>query len=90
MPTPTRRALLGAAALAVVSSTVPLRAFAQGTGVLVRLPILAPLTGFAALEGKSQRDGALLAIADLERSGGQVRFAPAVIDTGASPEGASY
>ncbi len=88
MPTPTRRALLGAASLAAMSSFVSHRAFAQGTGVLVRLPILVPLTGFAALEGKSQRDGALLAIADLEQAGGQVRFAPAVIDTGASPEGA--
>ena len=30
-----------------------------------RLPVLLPLTGFAALEGKSQREGALLAIRDV-------------------------
>jgi branched-chain amino acid transport system substrate-binding protein len=49
-----------------------------------RLPILVPLTGFAALEGKSQRDGALLAVRD-----SAVRFVVEIIDTGTSPEGAA-
>ncbi|HJQ60161.1 MAG TPA: ABC transporter substrate-binding protein [Vineibacter sp.] len=49
-----------------------------------RLPLLVPLTGFAALEGKSQRDGALLAVRDCA-----VRFVTEIIDTGTSPEGAA-
>src|SRR5688572_6214189 len=50
-----------------------------------RLPILLPLTGFAALEGKSQREGALLAIRDASAT---VRFVPDVLDTGTAPEAA--
>jgi branched-chain amino acid transport system substrate-binding protein len=49
-----------------------------------RLPVLVPVTGFAALEGKSQRDGALLALGDVG-----IRFVVDVIDTGTSPEGAA-
>ncbi len=45
------------------------------------LPILVPITGFLALEGTSQRNGALLAI---EQSGLEVRAE--VIDTQTSPE----
>jgi branched-chain amino acid transport system substrate-binding protein len=45
------------------------------------LPILVPITGFLALEGTSQRNGALLAI---EQSG--LEIDAAVIDTQTSPE----
>lgn len=50
----------------------------------VRLPVLVPLTGFVALEGTSQKNGALLAA-------GQVRavaLKPDVLDTAATPEAA--
>lgn len=50
----------------------------------VRLPVLVPLTGFVALEGTSQKNGALLAA-------GQVRavaLKPDVLDTVATPEAA--
>jgi len=55
-----------------------------------RLPILLPLTGFAALEGKSQREGALLAIRDVASLANlvPVRFVPEVLDTGTAPEAA--
>ena len=46
-----------------------------------RLPILVPITGFLALEGTSQRNGALLAI---EQSGLEIEAE--VIDTQTSPE----
>jgi branched-chain amino acid transport system substrate-binding protein len=47
------------------------------------LPILVPVTGFLALEGASQRNGALLAIEDAG-----LDIDHPVIDTGTSPEGA--
>ena len=50
-----------------------------------RLPVLVPITGFLALEGTSQRNGALLA---LERSGLSPAPTADVIDTGVTPEGA--
>jgi branched-chain amino acid transport system substrate-binding protein len=50
----------------------------------VRLPVLVPLTGFVALEGTSQRNGALLAV----RQGRDVAFKPDVLDTAATPEAA--
>ena len=49
------------------------------------LPILVPITGFVALEGTSQKNGALLALKDAEA---RLKLAPDVIDTGAAPEGA--
>jgi branched-chain amino acid transport system substrate-binding protein len=49
-----------------------------------RLPILVPLTGFVALEGTSQRNGALLAIKQI----GDIAFKPEVLDTAATPEAA--
>jgi branched-chain amino acid transport system substrate-binding protein len=49
-----------------------------------RLPILVPLTGFVALEGTSQRNGALLAISQI----GEIAFKPDVLDTAATPEAA--
>jgi len=78
----TRRRLLGTAALGV-GWGLPLIARAQAKPSF-RLPLLVPLTGFVALEGKSQRDGALLAVRDVG-----VNFVVDVIDTGSSPEGAA-
>ena len=50
----------------------------------VRLPVLVPLTGFVALEGTSQKNGALLAASQLK----SVAFKPDVLDTQATPEAA--
>ncbi|TWT05632.1 ABC transporter substrate-binding protein [Reyranella sp. CPCC 100927] len=77
-----RRRLLGAAALGV-GWGLPALVRAQAAPAF-RLPLLVPLTGFIALEGKSQRDGALLALRDVG-----VKFVVDVIDTGSSPEGAA-
>ena len=52
--------------------------------VEVRLPILVPLTGIVALEGTSQRNGALLAIGQIS----DIAFKPEVLDTAATPEAA--
>jgi branched-chain amino acid transport system substrate-binding protein len=49
------------------------------------IPVLVPLTGFLALEGQSQRDGALLAIAQAPAG---LRIHHEVSDTGVSPEAA--
>jgi len=50
----------------------------------VRLPVLVPLTGFVALEGTSQKNGALLAAAQVRG----VAFRPDVLDTQSTPEAA--
>jgi branched-chain amino acid transport system substrate-binding protein len=50
----------------------------------VRLPVLVPLTGFVALEGTSQRNGALLAADQIH----DPMFRPDVLDTQATPEAA--
>jgi branched-chain amino acid transport system substrate-binding protein len=50
----------------------------------VRLPVLVPLTGFVALEGTSQKNGALLAASQIK----DVMFKPDVLDTQATPEAA--
>jgi branched-chain amino acid transport system substrate-binding protein len=50
----------------------------------VRLPVLVPLTGFVALEGTSQRNGALLAVGQIR----DVALKPEVLDTAATPEAA--
>jgi branched-chain amino acid transport system substrate-binding protein len=75
-----RRLLLASAA----TLAAPAIGRAQ-TAPSFRLPILLPLTGFAALEGKSQREGALLAIRDVAAT---VRFVPEVLDTTTAPEAA--
>jgi len=49
-----------------------------------RLPILVPLTGFVALEGTSQKNGALLAAGEV----GTAVLKPEVLDTAATPEAA--
>jgi branched-chain amino acid transport system substrate-binding protein len=48
-----------------------------------RLPILVPLTGFVALEGTSQKNGALLAASEMSNV-----FKPEVLDTTSTPEAA--
>ncbi len=53
--------------------------------VPTRLPILVPITGFVALEGTSQKNGALLALKDAQA---RLALTPEVIDTGAAPESA--
>jgi branched-chain amino acid transport system substrate-binding protein len=50
----------------------------------VRLPVLVPLTGFVALEGTSQKNGALLAASQSH----DVVFQPDVLDTASTPEAA--
>ncbi len=60
-------------------TTTPLHAEA------VNIPVLVPLTGFLALEGASQRNGALLA---LKQAPAGLSVTAEVVDTGASPEGA--
>jgi branched-chain amino acid transport system substrate-binding protein len=50
----------------------------------VRLPVLVPLTGFVALEGTSQRNGALLAANQIRNP----ELRPDVLDTQATPEAA--
>jgi len=50
----------------------------------VRLPVLVPLTGFVALEGTSQKNGALLAVSQSH----DVLFKPDVLDTASTPEAA--
>jgi branched-chain amino acid transport system substrate-binding protein len=57
-------------------------AFAQAPEF--RIPVLVPLTGFIALEGTSQRNGALLAMRQI----GDVAFRPEVLDTTSTPEAA--
>ncbi len=73
-----RRGAVIAAALAAVAG----RAAAQAPEV--RLPVLVPLTGFVALEGTSQKNGALLAASQVR----DVAFKPEVLDTAATPEAA--
>ncbi len=49
-----------------------------------RLPVLVPLTGFVALEGTSQKNGALLAVNAIQ----DVKLKPEVLDTASTPEAA--
>ncbi|NLZ40381.1 MAG: amino acid ABC transporter substrate-binding protein, partial [Comamonadaceae bacterium] len=58
----------------------------QAQTVQADIPVLVPITGFLALEGTSQRNGALLAIKDAPPS---LKIGAEVTDTGASPEGAT-
>jgi branched-chain amino acid transport system substrate-binding protein len=68
------------ASLALVLAASP--ALAQAPEV--RLPVLVPLTGFVALEGTSQRNGALLAIRQIR----DIALKSDVLDTAATPEAA--
>jgi branched-chain amino acid transport system substrate-binding protein len=53
---------------------------------VVTIPVLVPLTGFLALEGASQRNGALLALREATAAG--LAADALVIDAGTAPEGA--
>ncbi|BBK30022.1 amino acid/amide ABC transporter substrate-binding protein (HAAT family) [Stella humosa] len=74
--------------LQLVAATLPFLASA-GLGnaraqATATIPVLAPLTGFLALEGASQRNGALLAFAHHP----QVTIRTETVDTATSPEAA--
>jgi branched-chain amino acid transport system substrate-binding protein len=74
--------ILAVLALLATSGIQP--AFAQvGSPAEVNLPILVPITGFLSLEGKSQRNGALLALKDASAG---LRTQAEVVDTGVAPE----
>ncbi len=73
-----RRRAVTAAALAAFAGP------AAAQAPEVHLPVLVPLTGFVALEGTSQRNGALLAASQVR----DVTFKPDVLDTAATPEAA--
>ena len=75
-----RRRAVAALAAAFVAAVAASPVAAQD----VRLPVLVPLTGFVALEGTSQRHGALLAAQQAR----DVAFKPDVLDTQATPEAA--
>lgn len=82
------KSLIGFAALAASLLALPDAARAQGSEAF---PILVPTTGALALEGQSQRDGALLAFAELEpliQKGPAGRPWPraVVLDTGSNPQ----
>ena len=70
-------------ALSVSMLALPAAVWAQTE---INIPVLVPVTGFLALEGTSQRNGALLAIKNAPAS---VKIRSEVSDTGASPEGAT-
>src|SRR5262249_14150040 len=76
-----RRCIFFAAAIAVGASALAARALAQE-----RIPVLVPITGALALEGQSQRDGALLAFEDLARRSPPQRFEHPVFDTASNPQ----
>ena len=71
-----------AVAAALMSFALAAPAAAQKADV--SLPVLVPLTGFVALEGTSQRNGAILA----ERQFRDVKIETRVLDTQAPPEAA--
>jgi branched-chain amino acid transport system substrate-binding protein len=76
-----RRGAVAALAAALLAPGL----LAQGAAAQdVRLPVLVPLTGFVALEGTSQRNGALLAVGQLR----DVTLKPEVLDTQSTPEAA--
>lgn len=75
---------LAALILAGIGTDGP--AWAQAAApVEVNVPILVPITGFLSLEGKSQRNGALLA---LKNAPAGIRTRSDVVDTGVAPESA--
>ena len=69
-------------AIAALAFVIATPALAQAPEVA--LPVLVPLTGFVALEGTSQRNGALLAMSQIR----DIRLKPDVLDTAATPEAA--
>ena len=82
MPTPMppwKKTLLAAALAVTAGNAAP--AFADEFDI----PVLVPVTGFLALEGTSQRNGAVLAVREAPEG---LAVRSEVIDTGTSPEGA--
>jgi branched-chain amino acid transport system substrate-binding protein len=80
------RTLLSLAALVLMAVSDAGPASSQtASPAEVNLPILVPITGFLSLEGKSQRNGALLA---LKNAPAGLRTRAEVVDTGVAPEGA--
>ncbi|MBL6654196.1 MAG: ABC transporter substrate-binding protein, partial [Reyranella sp.] len=75
-----RRTVVPSALIVVALLAAPAVVQAQE----LRLPVLVPLTGFVALEGTSQKNGALLAVSQNK----DVAFKPDVLDTQATPEAA--
>ncbi len=65
---------------AVAASALLLAVPASAQSPEIRLPVLVPLTGFVALEGTSQRNGALLAMSQIH----EVTLKSEVLDTAAS------
>jgi len=53
---------------------------------LPAFPVLVPLTGALALEGQSQRNGAVLALEDFARQRKDSRIRDEVLDTGSNPQ----
>ncbi len=57
---------------------------AAEAGAQERLPLLVPITGALALEGQSQRDGALLALEEARQPAARLQYP--VYDTGSNPQ----
>src|SRR5690348_683417 len=72
-------------AIFAILVAVLIRPAAAQQTVEINVPILVPITGFLSLEGKSQRNGALLAIKNAPPG---IRVRADVVDTGTAPEGA--
>lgn len=70
-------------ALALSAALTPIAAPAPAQD---RFPILVPVTGALALEGQSQRDGALLAFEELARRSPPQKFEHPVFDTASNPQ----
>ncbi len=77
--------MCGIAAMAAFALATSAIGAGQAAAEDISLPILVPITGFLALEGTSQRNGALLALENLPAS---LTVEAEVTDTGTSPEGA--
>ena len=77
-----RRSAVATAALLLAAPPLIKQGAAQQPDI--RLPVLVPLTGFVALEGTSQKNGALLAASQIR----DVVLKPDVLDTQATPEAA--
>lgn len=73
--------------LSAIFASAALNVLLSGVAGAASLPVLVPLSGFLALEGTSQRNGALLALEDFGATH-NLKLASEVVDTGTAPEGA--
>jgi branched-chain amino acid transport system substrate-binding protein len=73
------RLLAAGTAIALAATIAP------ATAQEINVPVIVPVTGILSIEGKAQRNGALLAI----RQASDVSVKHEVIDTGSSPAGAT-